>query len=190
MIDSSAKIHSHALIEKDVAIGANTRIWAFAHILPQVKIGADCNICDHTLIENDVVVGDRVTIKSGVYIWTGVIIEHDVFIGPCVAFTNDIRPRSQQHLVEYPKTILGEGSSIGANATILPGIMIGKWSMIGAGSVVTKDVPAHALFFGNPARFKGWICRCGEKLLVKDDSALCRCGKKYSLSADKCKEKI
>ncbi|HSW94131.1 MAG TPA: acyltransferase [Gammaproteobacteria bacterium] len=184
MIDPSATIHSHALIEKDVVIGANTRVWAFAHILPGVNIGANCNICDHTLIENGVTLGDRVTVKSGVYIWTGVIVENDVFIGPCVAFTNDKRPRSQQHLAEYPKTLLQEGCSIGANATILPGVTLGKWSMIGAGSVVTKDVPAHALVFGNPARIQGWICYCGERLRMIESEASCLCGKKYHLDRE------
>lgn len=178
MINSSAHIHSHALIEKDVTIGANTRVWAFAHILPNVKIGADCNICDHTFIENGVTLGDRVTVKSGVYIWTGVEIEDDVFIGPCVAFTNDKRPRSQQHLAEYPKTRLLTGCSIGANATLLPGITMGQWSMVGAGSVITRDVPAHALVFGNPAKIQGWVCQCGEKLTFTAAQAYC-CGREY-----------
>ncbi|MEO8400903.1 MAG: acyltransferase [Gammaproteobacteria bacterium] len=183
MIDSSAKIHSHALIEENVSIGANTRVWAFAHILPGVTVGSDCNICDHTLIENNVSLGNRVTVKSGVYIWSGIEIEDDVFIGPCVAFTNDKRPRSRQQ-VEYPKTHLLQGCSIGANSTLLPGITIGNWSMVGAGSVVTKNVPSHALVFGNPAILRGWICRCGMQLIVVGSSGHCRCGHKYQLSID------
>lgn len=181
MIHSTAKIHSHALVEKEVTIGANSRIWAFAHILPNVIIGDDCNICDHTLIENHVTLGNRVTVKSGVYLWTGVQVADDVFIGPCVAFTNDKRPRSRQHLAAYPTTVLQTGCSIGANATLLPGITIGAWSMVGAGSVVTRDVPAHALVWGNPARIQGWICQCGLRLDLNHSNAECQCGKKYQL---------
>jgi acetyltransferase-like isoleucine patch superfamily enzyme len=185
MIDISAKIHSHALIEKNVQIGANTRIWAFAHILPDVVIGSECNICDHTLIENGVILGDRVTVKSGVYIWTGVEIEDDVFIGPCVAFTNDKRPRSRQYLSEYQKTRLSQGCSIGANVTLLPGITVGAWSMIGAGSVVTRNVPAHALMVGNPSRIVGWVCQCGERLTIVEARAYCQCGRNYELNINK-----
>lgn len=184
MIHSSAKIHSHALIEQNVTIGANTRVWAFAHILPDVVMGADCNICDHTLIENGVILGDRVTVKSGVYLWTGVTVESDVFIGPCVAFTNDKRPRSKQYLVHYSKTLLQEGCSIGANATLLPEITLGRWSMVGAGSVVTRDVPAHALVVGNPARIVGWVCQCGMRLTVTYEKAQCSCNRMYSINLD------
>lgn len=183
MISATAKIHSHALIEENVQIGENTRVWAFSHILPNVKIGSDCNICDHTLIENGVVLGDRVTIKSGVYIWSGIEMANDVFIGPCVAFTNDKRPRSQQHLENYPTTYLAQGCSIGANSTILPGVKIGAWAMVGAGSVVTKDIPDHALVVGVPARIKAWLCCCGLTLVVKQGVGFCSCGKSYKLSS-------
>lgn len=185
MINSSAKIHPHALIEEHVSIGANTRVWAFAHILPDVVIGSDCNICDHTFIENGVRLGDRVTVKCGVYLWTGVEAESDVFIGPCVAFTNDKRPRSRQHPAEYLKTLLQQGCSIGANATVLPGVTLGRWSMIGAGSVVTRDVPAHAVVVGNPARIVDWVCQCGERLTLAAEKAHCQCGRMYKLNLDK-----
>lgn len=133
-------------------IGAGSRIWQFVVVLPNAKIGADCNICSHCLIENDVVVGDRVTVKSGVQLWDGIRIEDNVFIGPNVTFSNDRFPRSKQYPDAFLQTIVKTGASIGANATLLPGITIGRNAMIGAGSVVTKDVPDHALVVGNPAR--------------------------------------
>jgi UDP-2-acetamido-3-amino-2,3-dideoxy-glucuronate N-acetyltransferase len=148
--------HPQAIVESK-KIGKNTRIWAFAHILPNVVIGDDCNICDHTFIENDVVIGDRVTIKSGVQLWDGIHIEDDVFIGPNATFTNDPFPRSKQHIEKYSRTLIQKGASIGANATILPGITIGRNSMVGAGAVVTHNVPPNAIAVGNPARIKGYV---------------------------------
>ena len=134
-------------------IGQGTRIWQYVVILPNAIIGADCNICSHCLIENDVKIGNRVTIKSGVQIWDGIILEDDVFIGPNVSFTNDKFPRSKHHDYYPDKTIIKKGSSIGANSTILPGITVGEYSMIGAGSVITKSIPNNELWFGNPAKF-------------------------------------
>lgn len=144
--------HPQALIEAGAKIGNNTRVWAFVHILHGAIIGEDCNICDHVFIENDVIVGDRVTIKSGVQLWDGIRINNDVFVGPNVTFTNDKFPRSKKYPKEYPVTTVKEGASIGANATILPEIIIGKKAMVGAGSVVTKNVPNNAIVVGNPAR--------------------------------------
>lgn len=138
-------------------IGESTRIWQYVVILEQAVIGANCNICAHTLIENDVLIGNNVTVKSGVYIWDGIVIEDDVFIGPCVAFANDKYPRSKQYPNTFAKTIVKKGASIGANATILPGIILGKNCMIGAGSVVTKDVPENAVVVGNPAKIIRYI---------------------------------
>ncbi len=126
-------------------------MWAFAHIMPGAVVGADCNVCDHTYIEGDVIVGDRVTIKSGVYLWDGLRVEDDVFIGPQATFTNDPFPRSKQAFV-VPVTTLRRGASIGAGAVILPGVTIGEEAMVGAGAVVTKDVPSGAVVAGNPAR--------------------------------------
>lgn len=138
-------------------IGAGTRVWAFAHVLPQARIGADCNICDHVFIENDVVVGDRVTVKCGVQLWDGLRVEDDVFIGPNATFTNDRFPRSKQYPEKFAQTTIGRGASIGANATLLPGVNIGQHAMIGAGAVVTRSVPPYAIVVGNPARITGYV---------------------------------
>ena len=135
------------------SIGDGTTIWQFVVILKGAVIGNNCNICANTLIENNVVIGNNVTVKSGVYIWDGVKIEDNVFIGPCVAFTNDKYPRSKVYPDEFLHTIIRKGASIGANATILPGIEIGEKAIVGAGSVVTKNVPPCAIVVGNPARF-------------------------------------
>ncbi len=142
---------------KSPKIGQKTKIWQFSVVLQNAMIGENCNICAHTLIENDVVIGNNVTIKSGVYVWDGITLEDNVFIGPCVAFTNDKKPRSKQYPEKFPQTIVEMGASIGANATILPGIRIGQNALIGAGAVVTKDVPANAIVVGNPAIIKGYV---------------------------------
>ncbi|AJI57917.1 hexapeptide repeat of succinyl-transferase family protein [Francisella philomiragia] len=134
-------------------IGKDTKIWQFVVVLKNATIGENVNICSHCLIENDVVIGDNVTIKSGVQIWDGITLEDNVFIGPNVTFTNDRMPRSKQYPTEWPKTTIKKGASIGANSTILPGIIIGENAMIGAGSVVTKNIPANEVWIGNPARF-------------------------------------
>jgi acetyltransferase-like isoleucine patch superfamily enzyme/dTDP-4-dehydrorhamnose 3,5-epimerase-like enzyme len=147
--------HPQALVESK-HIGPGTRVWAFTHILPGAVIGADCNICDHVFIENDVQVGDRVTVKCGVQLWDGVQLESDVFVGPNVTFTNDPFPRSRQYPKTFPRTVVRSGASIGANATILPGLTIGTKAMVGAGAVVTRDVPPHAVVMGNPARITGY----------------------------------
>ena len=148
--------HNNALVESD-NIGNGSRIWAFVHILPGAQIGTECNICDHVFIENDVIVGDRVTVKCGVQLWDGLRVEDDVFIGPNATFTNDIFPRSKQYPKEFSKTFLRKGCSIGANATILCGIEIGEFAMVGAGSVVTKNVPPGAVVFGNPATIRRYV---------------------------------
>jgi acetyltransferase-like isoleucine patch superfamily enzyme len=158
--------HPTALVES-TDIGKDTRIWAFAHILPDVRIGTNCNICDHCFIENSVVIGNNVTIKCGVHIWKGVEIEDDVFIGPNTAFTNDLRPRSK-HFVDAVPTHIKKGASLGAGTIVLAGITIGEYAMTGIGSVVTRDIPAYALFYGNPASFRSWIDEIGNKLSSHD----------------------
>jgi acetyltransferase-like isoleucine patch superfamily enzyme len=148
--------HPNALVES-TEIGEGTRIWAFVHVLPGARIGQECNVCDHVFIENEVLVGDRVTIKSGVQLWDGVELEDDVFVGPNVTFTNDRFPRSKRHLESYPRILVRKGASIGANATLLPGITVGQYAMVGAGSVVTRNVPPHAVVAGNPARIIRYV---------------------------------
>ncbi|MEO6326417.1 MAG: WxcM-like domain-containing protein [Thermoanaerobaculia bacterium] len=154
--DSSFFRHPAALVESE-RIGSGTRVWAFAHILPNAVVGQDCNICDHVFIENDVVVGDRVTVKCGVQLWDGVRIEDDVFVGPNATFTNDLYPRSRKRPETFATTHVNKGASIGANATILCGLTIGAGAMVGAGAVVTRDVPPHAIVVGNPARITGYV---------------------------------
>jgi acetyltransferase-like isoleucine patch superfamily enzyme len=163
-------VHPQALCETR-RVGAGTRIWAFAHVLPGAVIGRDVNICDHTFIENDVVVGDRVTIKCGVQLWDGVRVEDDVFIGPNATFTNDPVPRSKVRPGEYPATLVRRRASIGANATILPGMTIGQNAVVGAGSVVTRSVPPHAIVAGNPARIRGYVDSEGRERRVESRSA-------------------
>jgi acetyltransferase-like isoleucine patch superfamily enzyme len=138
-------------------IGANTKIWQFAVVLKGAVIGGNCNICSHVFIENNVVIGDNVTIKNGVQIWDGITIEDNVFIGPNVTFTNDKYPRSKCHPKQFLQTLVKKGASIGANATILPGIIIGEWALIAAGSVVIQDVPQCIIVAGNPAKNIGVV---------------------------------
>ncbi len=154
-------IHPLAVVEPS-EIGAGTRIWAFAHVLKGARIGADCNICDQVFVEGEAVLGDRVTVKNGVSLWNGVVIEDDVFIGPAAVFTNDLWPRSRGHRWPVVGTVVRKGATIGANATIRCGIEIGSWATVGAGAVVTKDVPDHALVVGVPAKRVGTVCRCGH----------------------------
>jgi UDP-2-acetamido-3-amino-2,3-dideoxy-glucuronate N-acetyltransferase len=149
-------VHPQGIVESP-NIGPGTRVWAFAHILPGASVGRDCNICDNVFIENDVIIGDRVTIKCGVQLWDGLRVERDVFIGPNATFTNDRHPRSKHPLAKYPETWVREGASIGANATVLPGLTIGRRAMVGAGSVVTRSVPPYAVVVGNPARIVRYI---------------------------------
>ena len=151
----NAYVHPQGLCESP-HVGEGTRVWAFAHVLPGARIGRDCNICDHVFIENDVVLGDRVTVKCGVQLWDGVRVEDDAFIGPNATFSNDPFPRSRQRPDRFTATLVSREASIGANATILPGVTIGRGAMVGAGAVVTRDVPPYAIVVGNPARITGY----------------------------------
>ena len=162
MVD--CKIHPLADVQS-TKIGTGTTIWQFSVVLSGAKIGKNCNINALTLIENDVVLGDNVTVKSGVQIWDGLRVEDNVFIGPNVTFVNDFMPRSKQRPAKFLKTTLKQGASLGANSTIIVGLTVGKYAMIGAGSVVTKNVLDYALVYGNPAKLKGYVCECGSKLI-------------------------
>lgn len=171
--------HENAIVESD-KIGKDTRVWAFTHILPGAVIGENCNINDHTFIENDVILGNNVTVKSGVYIWDGVRIANNVFIGPNVTFTNDLTPRSKQYPEKFEQTLIEEWASIGANSTIIAGNTVGKYAMVGAGSVITKNIPNNTLWYGNPARFKGYVCNCGQ---VLNKQFFCiKCKKQFNLT--------
>ncbi len=165
-MENNHYIHPSAIVDSEI-IGEGTRIWAFVHILKDVKIGKNVNVCDHCFIENDVTIGDNVTIKCGVYLWSGISIKDNVFIGPNVVFTNDLRPRSKQEF-NQTKTVIEAGASLGANSTVLAGVRVGSYSFSGIGSVITKDVPDHALVYGNPARIKGWVDETGRKLVPVD----------------------
>lgn len=181
MPDKDYFVHPNALVESS-DIGPKTRIWAFAHVLKNVKIGEDCNLCDYVFVESGVTIGNRVTIKNGISVWEGLTIEDDVFLGPNCVFTNDMFPRSKAHHAEFLKTFLKKGCSVGANATILCGITLGKYCMIGAGAVVTKDVPDFACMAGNPAKHLYWISKTGEKLnFSKENQAADSNGNKYKL---------
>ena len=167
-------IHTLADVQSN-AIGEGTTIWQFCVVLSEATIGKNCDINAQVFIENDVVIGDNVTVKSGVQVWDGLRIADDVFIGPNVTFTNDFLPRSKVKPEKFLQTHIEHYASIGANATIVGGVRIGAYAMIGAGSVVTRDVPAHALVYGNPAKVKGYICKCGQKLTKSCFCQKCEC---------------
>src|SRR6185437_9045758 len=158
----TAFIHPQALCETS-EVGDGTRIWAFAHVLSGAVVGRDCNLCDGVFVEGDVRIGDRVTVKCGVQLWDGVTLEDDVFVGPNATFTNDAFPRSRQKPAAFLRTTVERGASIGANATILPGVTIGRGAMVGAGAVVVRSVPRFAIVAGNPARIQGYADASGSR---------------------------
>ncbi len=148
---------------QSATIGKDTNIWQFCVVLKDAKIGNNCNINANVFIENDVIIGNNVTIKSGVQIWDGITLGNNVFIGPNVTFTNDYTPRSKKYPNQFLKTTIKESASIGANSTVIGGVIIDKFAMVGAGSVVTKNIPSNELWYGNPATKKGYVCNCGNK---------------------------
>lgn len=176
--------HPKAIVESS-NIGKGTRIWAFSHIMKGAKIGSNCNIGECCFVENDVIIGNGVTVKNGVCIWDKVVLEDDVFVGPNAVFTNFVNPRSafKPQPSQLVGTLVGQGATIGANATILCGITVGKYAFVGAGSVVIRDVADHAIVVGNPSRIIGYMCVCGERI---DFNVKCKCGRSYRLSDGIC----
>jgi UDP-2-acetamido-3-amino-2,3-dideoxy-glucuronate N-acetyltransferase len=178
-------VHESSYVDEGARIGAGTRIWHFCHIMPGTQIGKHCNIGQNVLVSPDVRIGDNVKIQNNVSLYTGVIVEDDVFLGPSMVFTNVINPRSHvSRKDEYQRTLVRKGASIGANATVLCGVTLGSYSFVGAGAVVTRDVPDYALVYGSPARIQGWMCQCGEALTFAGqggvERAVCEsCGDAY-----------
>lgn len=177
-------VHPSSYVDEPAAVGAGTKIWHFSHVMKNSRIGERCNIGQNVVISSDVIIGNNVKIQNNVSIYTGCIVEDDVFCGPSMVFTNVVNPRS--HVVrrdEYKETLVRKGASLGANSTVVCGHTIGRYAFVGAGSVVTRDVPDYALVYGNPARVCGWMCACGVKLDFKKDRAECvACGASYSKS--------
>ncbi len=183
------KAHQSAYIDDGCEIGDDTTIWHFTHVMSRAKIGRGCNIGQNVVVSPDVVIGNNVKIQNNVSVYTGVVLEDDVFCGPSMVFTNVLNPRShvsRKH--EYRRTLVRQGATLGANSTIVCGHTIGAYAFVGAGAVVTKDVPDFALVVGNPGRVAGWMCRCGAKLAsgarVPQSAACAACGTQYRNSGD------
>jgi len=177
-------VHESSYVDEPCTIGKGTKIWHFSHVMKESVIGENCNLGQNVVISPGVTLGKNVKIQNNVSVYTGVILEDDVFCGPSCVFTNVTTPRSHVRRndpeKDYAKTLVKRGASIGANATIVCGNTLGEYSFVGAGSVVTKDVPPYAMVYGNPARIKGWACECGVKLAFANDHATCdECGKTY-----------
>lgn len=172
-------VHESSYIDEDVDIGENTKIWHFCHIQGHAKIGKNCSLGQNVNIASHVKIGDGVKIQNNVSVYEGVELENNVFCGPSMVFTNDLTPRAKypKGSAGYKKTLVKEGASIGANATIVCGNVVGKWAIVAAGSVVTKDVPDYALVVGVPARQTGWVCMCGK--IIGSQSVCTECGRRY-----------
>jgi UDP-2-acetamido-3-amino-2,3-dideoxy-glucuronate N-acetyltransferase len=178
-------VHESSYVDEGVVIGEGTQVWHFCHVMTGAVIGKGCRIGQNVFVAKHVRIGDNVKIQNNVSIYTGVTLEDDVFCGPSMVFTNIVNPRSefpQNREEQYAQTLVKRGASIGANATIVCGVTLGRCAFIGAGSVVTRDVPDFALVYGNPARQRGWMCRCGVRLEMTEASGTCRvCGRIYRM---------
>jgi UDP-2-acetamido-3-amino-2,3-dideoxy-glucuronate N-acetyltransferase len=182
-------VHESSYVDAPCEIGAGTKIWHFSHVMKNCRIGERCNIGQNVVISPGVTIGHNVKIQNNVSVYTGVILEDDVFCGPSMVFTNVNTPRSHVSRndpdKDYLKTLVKRGASIGANATVVCGHTVGEYAFVGAGAVVTKDVPPYAMVYGNPARIRGWACQCGVKLAFTNDQATCsECGQTYARSGD------
>jgi UDP-2-acetamido-3-amino-2,3-dideoxy-glucuronate N-acetyltransferase len=183
-------VHPTAVVDEPVDIGEGTQIWHFSHIMSDSGIGENCIIGQNVFIGSGVILGSNIKVQNNVSIYNGVILEDDVFCGPSMVFTNVFNPRSFiSRKKEFRKTVVGKGATIGANATIICGNKIGKYAFIGAGSVVTKDIPDYTLVYGNPGKVKGWVCQCAEEIVFRFGKAKCQaCGKRYAKDRDVVKE--
>jgi UDP-2-acetamido-3-amino-2,3-dideoxy-glucuronate N-acetyltransferase len=181
-------VHESSYVDEGCEIGAGTKIWHFSHVMSRSRIGRGCNIGQNVVVSPDVVIGDNVKIQNNVSIYTGVILEDDVFCGPSMVFTNVVNPRSHvSRKDEYRATLVKRGASLGANCTVVCGHTVGAYAFVGAGAVITRDVPDFALVVGNPGRISGWMCRCGVKLTAgaqPPQRAICAaCGSKYRMES-------
>lgn len=169
-------VHQSSYVDEGAQIGPGSKVWHFCHIMADARIGERCNLGQNVFIANQVTIGNNVKIQNNVSVYTGVTIEDDVFLGPSMVFTNVINPRSHVNRKdEYKRTLVKRGATIGANATIVCGVTLGRYCFVGAGAVVTRDIPDYALVYGNPARIQGWVCQCGVRLPFKQGEAQARC---------------
>jgi UDP-2-acetamido-3-amino-2,3-dideoxy-glucuronate N-acetyltransferase len=185
-------VHPTAVVDEPVKVGERTQIWHFSHIMSNSSIGKNCIIGQNVFVGSGAVLGSNIKVQNNVSIYDGVILEDDVFCGPSMVFTNVFNPRSFiSRKKEFRKTVVGKGATMGANATIICGNRIGQYAFIGAGSVVTKDIPDYALVYGNPGRVKGWVCQCAEEIVFRSGKAKCQaCGKRYTKNREMVKEAV
>ncbi len=178
----SAYFHPKALVDSKKDVGPGSCVWAFAHIMKGARVGRDSSLGDHCFVEKGAVIGDRVTIKNGISVWNGVTIEDDAFIGPNAVFTNDLWPMSRNPGFTLTPTRIRKGASLGANVTVVCGNTVGEYALVGAGALVTRNIPPYALAYGHPARVRGWVCRCRKPLKFSKSKASCACGVLYRRS--------
>lgn len=185
--NSTYFVHESSYVDEPSEIGEGTKIWHFSHVMKHARIGRNCSLGQNVVISPNVVIGDNVKIQNNVSVYEGVVLEDDVFCGPSMVFTNVATPRSgtpRNTSADYLRTVVKRGASIGANATVVCGNTLGEFAFVGAGSVVTKDVPPYAMVYGNPARIRGYACECGLRLQFENERAACTCGRAYRKSGD------